>query len=96
MSTDLERLTPEWIGPIANGRGHRYALYRSVVAGQDVVDVACGEGYRTSRLAQRARPQAGVDVEEDTIRHATKKHQGNTRLKYSAAASESSPINRVS
>jgi len=44
------------------------------VAGLDVVDMACGEGYGTNALAGRARRVTGVDANPEAHEHA--------RLKY--------------
>src|SRR5918999_2367881 len=45
------------------------------VAGLDVVDLACGEGYGTAALAERAARVTGVDANPEAFEHA--------RLKYS-------------
>jgi SAM-dependent methyltransferase len=47
------------------------------VAGRDVVDMACGEGYGTDILARRAARVTGVDANPEAHEHA--------RLKYSRA-----------
>ena len=54
------------------------AVYRWIAercAGLDVVDLACGEGYGTATLAERAASVVGVDANPDAHEHA--------RLKYS-------------
>ena len=53
------------------------AVYRYIAercAGLDVVDLACGEGYGTATLAERAARAAGVDANPEAHEHA--------RLKY--------------
>src|SRR5215210_867751 len=53
------------------------AVYRWIaerVAGLDVVDMACGEGYGTAELARRAARATGVDANPEAFEHA--------RLKY--------------
>jgi 2-polyprenyl-3-methyl-5-hydroxy-6-metoxy-1,4-benzoquinol methylase len=53
------------------------AVYRWIaerVAGLDVVDMACGEGYGTAELARRAARVTGVDANPEAFEHA--------RLKY--------------
>ena len=53
------------------------AVYRWIaerVAGLDVVDMACGEGYGTAELARRAAQVTGVDANPEAFEHA--------RLKY--------------
>ncbi len=54
------------------------AVYRWIArrsAGLDVVDLACGEGYGTATLAERAAQVVGVDANPEAHAHA--------RLKYS-------------
>jgi len=56
------------------------AVYRWIaerVAGLDVVDMACGEGYGTAELARRAARVTGVDANPEAFEHA--------RLKYTRA-----------
>jgi SAM-dependent methyltransferase len=53
------------------------AVYRWIarrVAGLEVVDMACGEGYGTAELARRAARVTGVDANPEAFEHA--------RLKY--------------
>ena len=50
------------------------------VAGLDVVDLACGEGYGTDVLARTARSATGVDANPEAYEHA--------RLKYPRARFE--------
>jgi 2-polyprenyl-3-methyl-5-hydroxy-6-metoxy-1,4-benzoquinol methylase len=47
------------------------------VAGRRVVDLACGEGYGSARLARTAASVVGVDANPEAFEHA--------RLKYTAA-----------
>jgi 2-polyprenyl-3-methyl-5-hydroxy-6-metoxy-1,4-benzoquinol methylase len=44
------------------------------VAGLEVVDMACGEGYGTDVLAQRARRVTGVDANPEAYEHARAKY----------------------
>jgi SAM-dependent methyltransferase len=43
-------------------------------AGLDVVDMACGEGYGSAVLAERARRVTGVDANPDAYAHAKAKY----------------------
>jgi SAM-dependent methyltransferase len=43
-------------------------------AGQEVVDMACGEGYGTEVLARRARRVTGVDANPDAYEHVRSKY----------------------
>jgi ubiquinone/menaquinone biosynthesis C-methylase UbiE len=96
MSKDLERFTPELSGQIAYEHRHRYALCSSFVAGKDVLDVACGEGYGAEMLAQHARRVVGVDIDEDTIQNAIAKYRDNPRLEFRTANCASLPFKRGS
>ena len=56
---------------------HRYALALELAEGKKVLDIACGEGYGSNLLAQKAKQVTGVDIDIDTI--------GRARNKYTAA-----------
>jgi len=49
---------------------HRYLLARELVAGKRVLDIACGEGYGSRLLAERAAQVSGVDIAAETVNHA--------------------------
>ena len=53
---------------------HRYALAATLSAGQQVVDLASGEGYGSHLLAQNASSVLGIDIDEPSIRHARDTH----------------------
>ncbi|MGH2784968.1 MAG: methyltransferase domain-containing protein [Actinomycetota bacterium] len=46
------------------------------VAGMDVLDAGCGEGYGSAMLAARAASVVGVDLERDVIEHAAERYPG--------------------
>jgi GT2 family glycosyltransferase/SAM-dependent methyltransferase len=50
---------------------HRYALATRFTAGVRVLDLACGEGYGTALLAAGASETVGVDIDPQTVEHAT-------------------------
>jgi GT2 family glycosyltransferase/SAM-dependent methyltransferase len=50
---------------------HRYALAAQYTAGARVLDLACGEGFGPALLAAGAREVVGVDIDPQTIKHAT-------------------------
>lgn len=54
---------------------HRYAICREHVDGKRVIDLACGVGYGSALLAQRAAAVVGVDTDSQAIRSAQKHHQ---------------------
>jgi SAM-dependent methyltransferase len=47
---------------------YRFAAER--IAGKDVLDAGCGEGYGAAMLAERAASVVGVDLEREVIEHA--------------------------
>lgn len=66
---------------------HRYALAREYVEGKNVLDIACGEGYGTNLLSQKAKMICGVDISNETITHAKEKYQKyNIEFKLGSAA----------
>ncbi|MGK7295566.1 MAG: class I SAM-dependent methyltransferase [Candidatus Wenzhouxiangella sp. M2_3B_020] len=69
-----ERFTPECVREIFYEHWHRYAWARGLVAGLDVLDCACGEGYGSRLLADAARSVTGVDVDETSIAHAQSRY----------------------
>ncbi len=54
---------------------HRYAFAAQFVKGKKVLDLACGEGYGSYKLAQEADCVIGVDIDEQTIKHAQSRYQ---------------------
>jgi SAM-dependent methyltransferase len=51
---------------------YRFAAER--VAGMEVLDAGCGEGYGSSILAARAEKVLGIDLERDVIDHAAERY----------------------
>jgi glycosyltransferase involved in cell wall biosynthesis/ubiquinone/menaquinone biosynthesis C-methylase UbiE len=66
-----ERYIPSEQGEIRLEHYHRYALVIDLVLGKDVLDLACGEGYGSSLMSEKARSVVGVDVSPEAIQHAT-------------------------
>lgn len=66
-----ERFIPTEEGRIRLEHYHRYAIVLDAVKGKAVLDVACGEGYGSFLMAAHAAQVTGVDISEETIRHAT-------------------------
>ncbi len=69
-----ERFTPECVREIVYEHWHRYAWARGLVDGKDVLDCACGEGYGSRLLADRARSVVGVDVDPEAVDHARRRY----------------------
>lgn len=72
-----ERFTPECVREIAYEHWHRYAWARQLVAGKDVLDAACGEGYGSALLSQRAAQVTGVDIDAKAVAHANRRYQAS-------------------
>ena len=70
-----ERFLPECTGEIWAEHWHRYLFAAGRVAGLDVLDVACGEGYGSSLLAKHAKSVTGVDIDADTVARARSKYR---------------------
>ncbi|PJK06681.1 glycosyl transferase, partial [Lysobacteraceae bacterium NML71-0210] len=69
-----ERYMPAIGGEIRLEHLHRYGWCLNAVAGKNVLDIACGEGYGSALLAGRASWVAGVDISEEALNHARKKY----------------------
>jgi len=70
-----ERFTPECIREIRYEHVHRYAFARPLVAGRQVLDAACGEGYGSALLASSASRVTGVDLSAESIDHAQRRYR---------------------
>jgi len=83
-----ERYIPTEQGEIRHEHLHRYAWCVPLVAGKDVLDIACGEGYGSAMLSRRARSVQGVDISDEAVRHAeaTYGHIANLQFKVGDAA----------
>ncbi len=79
-----ERFTPECVREIAYEHWHRYAWARQLVAGKDVLDAACGEGYGSALLSQRAAQVTGGDIDAEAVAHAERRYQA-TNLTFQRA-----------
>ncbi len=85
VPTDIERFMPTMSGRIAYEHRHRYAVCLPHVAGMDVLDVACGEGYGSRMLAEAARSVVGVDIDEQVILRARKNYRRNRNVSFEVA-----------
>jgi ubiquinone biosynthesis O-methyltransferase len=67
---------------------HRYEYVSELVAGKDVLDIACGSGYGSKLLAKAgASSVRGVDVSADAVRYASE-HYANDRLTFEVGDAE--------
>jgi O-antigen biosynthesis protein len=86
-----ERFVPGVGGPIVLEHLHRYAVAQQVVCGKFVLDIACGEGYGTSLLAQTARYVLGIDLSVETAAHASV-HYRSGNVAFAAGACADIPV----
>lgn len=77
-----ERFVPTEQGEIRHEHMHRYAWCAPLVAGKDVLDIACGEGYGSALLARLARSVQGVDISDEAVRHAKTQYHGIPGLEF--------------
>lgn len=70
-----ERFVPSEQGKIRLEHYHRYAIALDIVVDKDVLDLACGEGYGSSKMAEVARSVVGVDISEESVIHADKTYK---------------------
>lgn len=61
---------------------------------KDVIDVACGEGYGSAMLAQKAHSVIGIDIDRDAVNFASQKYAlPNLKFKQGGASSLEVPSN---
>ena len=89
MSDELpftgERFIPGAAGEIWYEHWHRYHFVAPLVAGRDVLDIACGEGYGSALIARHAAHVTGADISPTTIRHARTQYAGHANLDFREA-----------
>lgn len=69
-----ERLMTTVSGESVTEHLHRYAIALRYCAGKEVLDIACGEGYGSALLAQKATRVTGVDLDPAAVAHAARKY----------------------
>lgn len=96
MASDLtftgERFVPTCSGEIAYEHWHRYAFARQFAADRNVLDAACGEGYGTALLARVAERAVGVDIDAETVAHATISYGALARIRFVEGSCVSLPF----
>ena len=86
-----ERFIPTLGGNIMLEHFHRYMFALEFVAGCDVLDIACGEGYGTDLLGCCAKTVVGVDIAEEVVVHASKKYS-SAKVAFRQGRAESIPL----
>lgn len=87
-----ERFVPSEQGELRLEHYHRYAVAVEIVQDRAVLDVACGEGYGSSLLANYARSVVGVDVSAESVRHAQATYSNQQNLSFVQAGATSLPM----
>ena len=90
LSWTGERLTSGALGEVEIEHFHRYLLARELTRGLDVIDVASGEGYGSSLIAQSAKSVLGVELSEDAASHAQREY-GNMNLRFEVGDARALP-----
>jgi len=90
-----ERFIPGVAGEIAVEHLHRYALACQLAQDKRVLDIACGEGYGSRLLAERAASVVGIDIDGETVGHAKAKY-GQENLEFQQASCTSLPLPNAS
>ena len=80
-----ERFVPGAAGEIWYEHWHRYHFAAPLVAGSEVLDVACGAGYGSALLARRALRVTGADIAPSAIDHARRRYAGVANLEFRQA-----------
>jgi len=80
-----ERFVPGAAGEIWYEHWHRYHFVAPLVAGREVLDIACGEGYGSALLATRAARVTGADIAATTIAHARASYGSRPNLEFREA-----------
>jgi len=70
-----ERFTPECVREIWYEHYHRYAFAKRLVGDKNILDAACGEGYGSYILSDSAKSVTGIDIDADSINHASSRYQ---------------------
>jgi len=65
-----ERFTPDCVREIWYEHWHRYVFAQHFVENKTVLDLACGEGYGSFLLSQKAKHVIGMDVSKQSVEHA--------------------------
>ena len=69
----------------------RYRFAAAFVEGKKVLDAACGEGYGSSILSEKAKEVTGLDISAETVENANKKYEKDN-LSFRAGSVESLPF----
>ena len=77
-----ERFIPGAPGEIWYEHWHRYHFAAPIVAGREVLDIACGAGYGSALLARGAARVTGADISQAAIDHARDRYASVPGLEF--------------
>jgi ubiquinone/menaquinone biosynthesis C-methylase UbiE len=69
-----ERLETFILGRDSIEHIHRYALAMDFIENKTVLDIACGNGYGSSLMSEKATTVYGVDIDQETVEKAKKSY----------------------
>src|SRR5579859_3951742 len=87
-----ERYVPTEAGDIRYEHWHRYAWASQGIAGLDVLDVACGEGYGSAIIARTAKTVTGVDISSEAVAHASEQYSNVKNLSFLTGSASDLPL----
>ena len=91
-----ERFLPGARGEIWYEHWHRYHFAAPLVAGKEVLDIACGAGYGSALLARSARRVVGGDISAEAIDHARASYAAMANLAFQRADCAALPFTAAS
>jgi len=91
LSYTGERLTTKVYGESTVAHLHRYSHALEYVQGKVVLDIACGEGYGTNMLGEKASFVYGVDISDEAIGHAQLKYN-KQNIKFIKGSTDEIPL----
>src|SRR5688572_21669855 len=71
---------------------HRYLSILPLVQDKIVLDIACGEGYGTNMLADKADHIHAVDINANAIEHASKVYGTKKNISFTTGSVENIPL----
>lgn len=71
----------------------RYRFASQFVEGKTVLDAACGTGYGSAMLSQKAKSVVGIDIDDETIQFASSQY-GNENINFCTASVTNIPANK--
>lgn len=86
-----ERYLPEFDGDWTLEHLHRYIIACGLASDKVVLDIACGDGYGSKMLADKASRVIGVDINEEIISSAEKKYT-HPRLIFKQGSATAIPL----